>query len=80
MHDIGKLIVPNQILKKPGPLTSTEFEQMRRHEPVSVELLSRIDFLAPVVPSLEAEYEAHGATIPESLEARIVAVATRSTR
>jgi hypothetical protein len=48
MHDIGKLIVPNQILNKPGRLTEAEFERVKRHEPVSVELLHRIDFLAPV--------------------------------
>lgn len=69
MHDIGKLIVPNQILNKPGRLTEAEFEQMRRHEPVSVELLRRIDFLAPIAPSIEAEGSA-GAPI----ETRIITV------
>jgi hypothetical protein len=48
MHDIGKLIVPNQILNKPGRLTEAEFERVKRHEAVSVDLLRRIDFLAPV--------------------------------
>lgn len=69
MHDIGKLIVPNQILNKPGKLTEAEFQAMRRHEPVSVELLRRIDFLAPVAPSIEAEGSA-GAPI----ETRIITV------
>lgn len=69
MHDIGKLIVPNQILNKPGRLTESEFEQMRKHEPVSVELLRRIDFLAPVAPSIEAE---GSATAP--IETRIITV------
>ena len=59
MHDIGKLIVPNQILNKPGKLTAAEYERMRHHESVSVELLRRIDFLAPVAPSIEAD---HGST------------------
>ena len=31
MHDIGKILVSDQILKKPGRLTSDEFEQMKRH-------------------------------------------------
>ena len=48
MHDIGKLIVPNQLLNKPGRLTESEFARVRRHEGVSVELLRRIDFLAPI--------------------------------
>ena len=76
MHDIGKLIVPNQILNKPGKLTDEEFERMRRHEHVSVELLRRIDFLAPVAPSLEAEAARAAVPIPNTpIEARIVTVA-----
>jgi hypothetical protein len=55
MHDIGKLIVPNQILNKPGRLTEAEFERVKRHEVVSVELLHRIDFLAPVAGDTTTE-------------------------
>jgi HD-GYP domain-containing protein (c-di-GMP phosphodiesterase class II) len=55
MHDIGKLVVPNQLLNKPGRLTESEFERVRRHEPVSVELLHRIDFLAPVAGDTTTE-------------------------
>ena len=29
MHDIGKLVVPNQLLNKPGKLTAEEFAQVR---------------------------------------------------
>jgi hypothetical protein len=50
MHDIGKLVVPNHLLNKPGRLTAEEYERVRHHEEVTVELLGRIDFLAPVAP------------------------------
>jgi HD-GYP domain-containing protein (c-di-GMP phosphodiesterase class II) len=55
MHDIGKLVVPNQLLNKPGRLTESEFERVKRHEFVSVELLRRIDFLAPVAGDTTTE-------------------------
>jgi len=75
MHDIGKLIVPNHLLNKPGKLTAAEYEQMRRHEHVSVELLRRIEFLAPVVPSIEADQGSFVAYPDAPLETRILAVA-----
>lgn len=56
MHDIGKLIVPNHLLNKPGKLTEEEFAQVRKHEDVSVEVLGRIDFLRPVAPSASSEF------------------------
>ena len=31
MHDVGKIVVPDEILKKPGRLTEEEFEQMKLH-------------------------------------------------
>ena len=31
MHDIGKVIIPDSILKKPGKLTKEEFEHMKKH-------------------------------------------------
>jgi hypothetical protein len=75
MHDIGKLIVPNQILNKPGRLTEAEFDRMRDHERVSCELLKQIEFLAPVVPNLEAEGMRDAALHAIPIETRIVAVA-----
>ena len=75
MHDIGKLIVPNHILNKPGKLTAAEYDRMRHHEYVSVEVLRRIDFLAPVVPSIEADHSGAGDGEESSLEARIILVA-----
>ena len=48
MHDIGKLVVPNHILNKPGKLTEAEFTRIKAHEKVSVQMLSNIEFLRPI--------------------------------
>ncbi|MFZ4584333.1 MAG: HD-GYP domain-containing protein [Acidimicrobiia bacterium] len=55
MHDVGKLVVPNHLLNKPGRLTEEEFAVVKQHEHVSVEILTRIDFLAPVAPAASGD-------------------------
>jgi HD superfamily phosphodiesterase len=55
MHDIGKLVVPNHILNKPGKLTEEEFKRMRLHEKVSVQMLSHIDFLQPIAKGTHSD-------------------------
>jgi PAS domain S-box-containing protein len=49
LHDIGKVAIPDQILFKPGPLTTEEWEIMRRHPNIAVELLSPISYLSPAL-------------------------------
>jgi hypothetical protein len=75
MHDIGKLIVPNQLLNKPGRLTESEFERVKRHEFVSVELLRRIDFLAPVAGDTTTEAANAAVTGDGLVEPAIIHVA-----
>lgn len=41
LHDVGKMRVPNAILNKPGKLTEREFEIMKSHVPLGVEILQR---------------------------------------
>ncbi len=83
LHDIGKMGVPDRILRKPGPLTDEEWAIMRRHPTYAYEFLSSIAYLRR---ALEIPYCHHerwdgtgyprglrGEQIP--LEARIFAVA-----
>ncbi|GIU86748.1 MAG: hypothetical protein KatS3mg009_1263 [Acidimicrobiia bacterium] len=55
MHDIGKLVVPNHLLNKPGKLTEDEFRRIRIHEQVSVQMLSNIEFLAPIAGAAHSD-------------------------
>ncbi|MDR2800810.1 MAG: response regulator [Desulfovibrio sp.] len=42
LHDVGKIAVSDVILNKPGDLTPEEFEEMKRHTAVGVEMVDRI--------------------------------------
>jgi HD-GYP domain-containing protein (c-di-GMP phosphodiesterase class II) len=49
MHDIGKIYVPDSILKKPGKLTEEEWVSMRKHPTYARELMEKIEYLRPAV-------------------------------
>ncbi len=48
LHDIGKTLIPDSILNKPGKLTAEEFTEMRRHVVYSKEILDKIPGLSPI--------------------------------
>lgn len=48
LHDVGKLIIPNDILEKPGKLTSEEFVQMKTHAYATYEVLNKIPGLEDI--------------------------------
>jgi HD-GYP domain-containing protein (c-di-GMP phosphodiesterase class II) len=76
MHDVGKLVVPNELLNKPGRLTAAEFATVRRHEEVSRDILASIEFLAPMAPyAITESHLAPGVAARTPLEPHIVAVA-----
>lgn len=41
MHDIGKVAIPDSILKKPGKLTDEEFDEMKEHTSIGYNLLNK---------------------------------------
>jgi putative two-component system response regulator len=43
MHDIGKIAVSDEVLRKPGKLTSEEMDEMRKHPVIGNEILSGSD-------------------------------------
>ena len=83
LHDIGKMAIPDRILRKPGPLTDEERTIMRTHCEIGYNMLVRIPFLreaAEIVLSHQEYYDGtgyprglRGEEIP--LGARIFAIA-----
>ena len=57
LHDIGKVGIPDAILRKPGPLDATEWEFMRRHTVLGERILSAAPALRPVASIVGATQE-----------------------
>lgn len=56
LHDIGKMKVPDRILNKPGKLTETEFDIMKKHVSYGCVLLENTPNLSPISISIAAEH------------------------
>jgi putative nucleotidyltransferase with HDIG domain len=78
LHDVGKISVPDHILNKPGRLTASELEIMRRHAPAGAEILSVIGFPYPVVPIVRHHHENwDGTGYPDGLAGEAIPIGAR---
>lgn len=57
LHDVGKVSVPDRILRKPGPLTIDEFEHVKGHPAAGAEIVAHIDGLSPVSEWIRHSHE-----------------------
>ncbi|MGA8761248.1 MAG: HD domain-containing phosphohydrolase [Candidatus Sulfotelmatobacter sp.] len=83
LHDVGKIGIEDRVLKKPGALTSEEFEVMKTHTTKGANILRPVKHLAEMLPGIELHHEAlDGRGYPYGLKgdqipllARVIAVA-----
>ena len=57
LHDIGKIGISDEILRKPSALTVEEYEQLKRHPALGARILRQVPFLAPHIPIVELHHE-----------------------
>jgi putative two-component system response regulator len=82
LHDMGKIVVPDSILKKPGKLTPEEYAVVKQHCYSGGQICKRVGFLMSAYPIVYHHHERwDGKGYPDSLKgdripmgARIVAV------
>ncbi|MCL5985643.1 MAG: PAS domain S-box protein [Actinobacteria bacterium] len=83
IHDIGKIVVPSEILSKPGRITENEFNIIKSHPKVGFDILNTIEFPLPIAKIVLQHHERmNGSGYPNRneadkicIEARILAVA-----
>ncbi|MBI3609077.1 MAG: response regulator [Nitrospirae bacterium] len=78
LHDIGKIGIPEMILKKPAKLTTEEFEVMKQHPVLGARIVQQIKFLEPVVPLVRADHERwDGKGYPDGLKGEAIPLGAR---
>src|ERR1700756_958328 len=78
LHDIGKMAIPDGILRKPGPLTEDEKEIMRKHCEIGYNMLIRIPFLRDAAEIVLAHQEFYdGPGYPRGLKADDIPLGSR---
>jgi putative nucleotidyltransferase with HDIG domain len=83
VHDIGKTVVPAEILSKPGILNGLEWSLVQTHVEASYNIVNTIDFAWPIAEIVRQHHERlNGSGYPRGLsgdkilkEARILAIA-----
>ena len=78
LHDIGKMAIPDMILRKPGPLTPEERDIMRTHCEIGYNMVTRIPFLreaAEIVLSHQEFFDGTG--YPRGLRAEEIPLGAR---
>ncbi len=66
LHDIGKIGIPEEILRKRGPLNEVEAEVMRRHADIGARLLEKLDLLRDAAPIVRAHQERYDGAMDET--------------
>lgn len=78
LMNFGKVLVPREILTKNGALTADELQRVRDSILTSADILSLIDFMGPVVPTLRQVLERFdGSGVPQGLRGDAILVTAR---
>lgn len=78
LHDVGKLIVPEEILNKPGRLNEEEWRIMKRHPEAGEELLADIEFPWDIRPMVRNHHERwDGCGYPDGLSGESIPISAR---
>ena len=78
LHDIGKIIVPTDVLNKPGKLTDEEWAIIKRHPEAGLELVAGIDFPGDIRAIIRNHHERwDGSGYPDGLAGEKIPLAAR---
>ena len=78
LHDVGKIGVPDAILRKRGPLNEEEWESIRQHPTHGYQMLKNVRFLAGAAELVRCHHERYDGTgYPRGLRGEAIPLAAR---
>ena len=78
LHDIGKIGIPDTVLRKPGRLDPTEFALVCQHPIDGEAILAPLGFLADILPAVRQHHERFdGRGYPDGLAGQAIAIEAR---
>lgn len=78
LHDVGKIGIPDAVLRKEGPLDPMEWAIMRTHVNMGVRMLEHIEFLRPALDVVRCHHERwDGLGYPEGLKGTAIPLSAR---
>jgi HD-GYP domain-containing protein (c-di-GMP phosphodiesterase class II) len=78
LHDVGKLAIPPEILRKDGMLDDAEWDVMAEHPVIGERILRRVPQLAPLAPIVRHEHEHwDGSGYPDGLIGQQIPIGSR---
>lgn len=78
LHDLGKIGIPESILQKKASLTPQEFEEIKRHPQIAVDIIRPIHFLHKLIPLIRHHHERwDGKGYPDGLKAEHIPLGAR---
>jgi diguanylate cyclase (GGDEF)-like protein/putative nucleotidyltransferase with HDIG domain len=78
LHDVGKVSIPDHVLRKPQPLTDRDWETIKQNPVRGAEMVSRIQGLETIVPWIRHSLERFdGSGYPDGLRGEAIPLACR---
>jgi len=78
LHDVGKIGVPEHILRKPGPPTKDEWKEIKKHPAIGANILDPLEELKDVKEAIQHHQEHfNGLGYPNGLKAKAIPLISR---
>ena len=78
LHDIGKIAIREEILSKNGSLSGKEYEEVKKHSAIGVEIIKPLKFLSHILTSIKHHHENYDGTgYPDRLKGKSIPLVSR---